>query len=91
MKYIVLAVPIGGMQRMMPIIFPNLLAHASVAETMLASPEFKGATVRSAGHFSSMDLEDVQIADEGSTSLGVGPHPDDSLLIRLHDYRHGIE
>lgn len=89
MKYIMLNIPFGGSVRRTPILFPDYLTHAMVAEALIAQPHLSSATVHSAGEFSSMDLGDVELGGK-STSLGVESDPNDSKFLPLMDYHHGI-
>ncbi len=90
MKYIVFERPLGddGMTQKIPIIFPNNLTHSLVAEAMLTSEELKDAKPVSAGDLSSLGFEDVCSGE--SQTLKLKSHPDDTMLIRMMDYRHGL-
>lgn len=79
----------GTVLRKVPIIFPNALTHALIAEALSKSEELTNSKVTSAGEFSSFDL--AHIAPTGhSESLGVGTDPDDLSIIRTYDYTHGL-
>lgn len=90
MKYIVLKVSRGGLDYEYPIIFPQSLTHALMAESLKKEEELKGAEVISAGEFNSMDCA----VDCYGKSISLGNIKSrgevDSNLIMWHDYFHGI-
>lgn len=73
-----------------PIVFPNMLVHKQMAEDVVlrikCGTPSATVTVRSAGTISLTDLT----CSGYSESLGLGPHEDDALIIRTHDYLHGL-
>lgn len=88
MKYIVLEQIIGdGLKREIPIIFPNALTHAIVAECMMKSEELVGAVPIAAG-FLDIDTENCYGESESLKLQSRGQQ--DRLLIDCHDYLNGI-
>lgn len=94
MKYIVLEQKFGGMTREYPIIFPEALVHADVAEALIKTmqttlPKAKVKAV-SAGTVNSLDMLDINCHGE-STTLGLkSRESQDNNLIKMMDYSHGI-
>lgn len=68
-----------------PIIFPNHLVHDEIAAAMIAGP-LAGFTVRSAGEWNA-----VYGCSGWSTTLEKGPHDDDTVIIKTHDYGGGLK
>ena len=92
MKYIVLSQEIGAnLIREVPIIFPNYLIHAEVAEAIIKGCSgFSGAKAVSAGECSSTDLNPK--CHGKSTTLNVESRgEEDSQLFPMYDYFHGIK
>ncbi|RKR83219.1 hypothetical protein BDD43_3421 [Mucilaginibacter gracilis] len=88
MKYIMINQKMdNGMVAKMPIIFPNLLVHADMAELCLDLvkkmwPD-KECTVVNAGEIS---VRDVMTGSE-STTLKLRAHPLDGRIISMIDYQ----
>lgn len=93
MKYVVIRVEMGeGLAREVPIIFPDGLTHADVAEGLmfLGCPELKGGKVVAAGFLSSTDLGAIDCHGR-SITCGVSSREEtDNALIRGMDYFHGL-
>jgi hypothetical protein len=90
-KYIVFSKDIGdGIRKEYPVIIPNDLTHADVANGMMEyCPELKGATVVGAGELSCMDIQPE--CHGSSPTLGVpsrGTSDDRAFIMR--DYHHGV-
>lgn len=87
-KYIVMRTTVGGCTRDIPIIFPDILVHALVANALIEMKEgqLARATIVSAG---SLQMSDVE-AFGRSTSLKVISREEDSNLINTYPYTHGI-
>ena len=88
MKYIMLQIKTGGVSQRIPVLFPDALVHAEVAEALLKHiPTLKKAKTINAGtvkvHAS------VDEASE-STTLELKAGSDDSMIINTHDFFHGI-
>lgn len=66
-----------------PIIFPETLVHADVAEWMRLGP---GYQVHSAGFISPLSMK----CHGRSESLGVESDPGDTVRIRMNDYGGGF-
>lgn len=69
-----------------PILFPNTLVHADVAEAMKSV--IPGAVVISAGDLSSTTFHGHCSGE--STSLGLKSRPQDTEILKYHDYLHGV-
>ena len=88
MKYIVLELQVtDGVKREVPIVFPNCLTHAIVAESIVSSPELKGAVAISAG-FIDMDANTCYSESESLKLKSRGVT--DRLLIDCHDHLNGL-
>lgn len=88
MKYIMFGRSAGEhLEQRTPIIFPNSLVHADVADALKGLPELTGCTVVSAGEFNALTGETYG----GSTSLKVDSRPEDAVTIKGMDYFHGLE
>jgi hypothetical protein len=88
MKYIVIQIPLSGVVRELPVLFPNLLVHSDVLEAMLSMPYLANGKGVAAGEFSSLDL-DIQCAGT-SVSTGLASRKTDGDLIAMMDYCHGV-
>jgi len=90
MKYIMLRIVTAGeIIRELPIIFPDALVHADVAEAITKLPGLYTATPVSAGSLSSLELETQCYGD--SQTLDLKSRGDlDSGRICMLDYSHGI-
>lgn len=98
MKYVMIEVPAHGElpARRVPIIFPDLLVHAHVAEAMehvvkstLAAKARVKVKTTSAGE---CRLNDVLCAGKSESLNGLQSRGrDDAQLIEMYDYLHGIE
>lgn len=93
MKYIVLSAELGrGHSIELPIIFPDVLVHAQVAEHMLSlvrsTHGTSKVTVVSAGILSSLEFEGGCHGE--STTLNIKSRgKKDDHLIKMHDYGSG--
>lgn len=97
MKYVMFELDTGdGLKRNIPIIFPNSLVHADVAEAikhMRVGTQrnwdcpFVEAKVVSAGELSIAS----STTSGGSETLGVESRLEDSTIITMHDYFHGMK
>jgi hypothetical protein len=85
MKYIMIQVKIGGMERLMPVIFPESLTHSIMAECVLKGEELKGGKVVSAG-----DCKITATTSGRSSTLKMKAKATDADVINMHDYFHGI-
>jgi hypothetical protein len=90
MKYVMLkrTNPKGGSQ-LLPVIFPNELAHADVAKALTHSKGLRDLkmVVDSAGSYDPVN----QYAYGESTTLNIKSKPTrDSQVIVSHDYAHGL-
>jgi hypothetical protein len=104
MKYIIIHVTDigsdgGRVEREVPMIFPDLLVHKEVADFTMRllrreQPDGRMRVVKpvAAGFLSSMAIghPDRQVCHGESESLGLKSRPQDSKLIHLFDYAHGI-
>jgi hypothetical protein len=88
MKYIVLQVIEGGLEREIPILFPSFLVHKLVADALIGTEGLENATVVSAG-----DVEASSFTCNGkSETLNLTSRGDeDRKLINTVDYFHGIK
>lgn len=86
MKYIIAKMKSGSITRRVPIIFPNYLAHAEVAEAL---EKVIGKRIDSAGEFSSLDLSDIKPHGH-SESLKKDAKRADRETIMNQDYWHGL-
>jgi hypothetical protein len=89
-KYIILEVDRkeAGLQRL-PIIYPDILVHAHVAEAIMRLPNFvqHKATVASAGEINLT----ADYCGGGSETLKIEESdPDDRFLVNSFPYLHGI-
>lgn len=91
MKYVVIQTELGGMKREFPIIFPDHLTHADVADGLmfLGCPELKNGKVVAAGFVSSMAFEGGCYGHSVTCQKDSREKVDDEL-IKMHDYMHGL-
>lgn len=89
MKYIVLRQNFGSFAKEIPVIFPDVLVHSDVAETMKRLPELRSADVISAGFVSSLDC-DVACHGESTTLKLKSRGEQDSKFIKMYDYCHRV-
>ena len=91
MKYIILKTKICGIEKKVPIIFPNEFVHAFVAKAaqkLIIQHWNVGSEVVSAGD---ADILNVVCSGE-STTLKVASEGDaDSQVIEMYNYTHGID
>ncbi|OCJ46351.1 hypothetical protein [Serratia sp. 14-2641] len=90
MKYIMLRVD-KPMAREIPIIFPDNLVHADVANAMrmlVAYPGMANATVVSAG-YCNLNLS-VECHGKSTTLNVSSRETDDNIVINTYDYTHGL-
>jgi hypothetical protein len=81
-----------------PILFPDELVHADVAEALQfcaglksAAPGVSKATVVAAGFFSSMDLNGISCFGKSESLGGIKSRAaQDDRLIKMLDYEHGV-
>jgi hypothetical protein len=90
MKYVMLKIKQGSINRLVPIIFPDLLVHSEVAKyignMLLRTKTAQAVTPISAGD---IDLN-VSLVYGKSETLGLTACEDDSNVIRDYSYFHGI-
>lgn len=103
MKYIVLQVidhyPAGNLTREIPLIFPELLVHKDMADLLTRSlrrdlPDGRIREIKpvAAGFLSSVAIGSsaVDVCHGESETLKLASRPEDSQLIHMYDYEHGI-
>lgn len=92
MKYVMFQVDLGsGLKKLVPVIFPNGLVHAMVAEALTSYRDSHGDVVIDGKPVSAGDLSvDVGKCHGTSTTLKLSPKSDDSSVINCIDYMHGI-
>lgn len=84
MKYVMFRVPgPGGIDRLVPVLFPDSLVHREVAEALY--PVVKGLPV-SAGEC----VVDVSSTHGRSSTLAMDSREEDADVISTHDYLHGL-
>jgi hypothetical protein len=95
LKYIMLRIQEGGRSghmRLVPILFPEAMVHATMAEALVDAVRVEQAPAKvdvvSAGQVR-IDAEDVVVHDR-SESLMLRPHTDDARIIATINYTHGI-
>ncbi|EPB7755471.1 hypothetical protein ACRSA7_004506 [Pseudomonas aeruginosa] len=100
MKYVVLKMTVRGMSREVPVIFPDLISHADMAESAIVALDAECEGFKKAG-----DKVDITVVSAGFlSSMGVGAkcngqsdslgglksrESEDDELIRMIDYTHG--
>lgn len=92
MKYIVMKINNGGIAREWPIVFPDMMVHKQVAETIqwhLMRHHNMECRVVSAGSFSCFGDEVRCFGESETLSLESRGEVDESL-IKMFDYMHGI-
>lgn len=90
LKYIMFECRTDDSKRHVPVIFPEVLTHALMAEALLeysVEPLFARAKVRSAGF---VTVSPLLHCHGESESLHVRAHPDDERIISTYEYLHGI-
>jgi hypothetical protein len=92
-KYVMFKVPLSkDTEVLIPIIFPDKLVHADVAENLKqtvatsCSCKIEEVTVQSAGEINI----DVLECYGKSTTLKVSSDPEDEKVIQMYPYMHGI-
>ncbi len=95
MKYIMIETTPQNDQekRFIPIIFPKELVHAEMAKAIghvLARQGIGPCCVRSAGEVATPFEPGTMVCHGESETLAVKAHPDDTDIVRLIDYHHGI-
>lgn len=75
---------IGSVSRSIPIIFPDSLIHE---EVYIAIRELVDGNITSAGDISSTTLQ----CSGKSTTLKIESREEDSEIIRMYDYFHGVK
>lgn len=90
MKYVMFKRKLGkgkdsGVVQFIPVIFPNQLVHADVAEALMEGGPLDGCTVHSAGEWTGM------AAVGGSETLKIKSDPADTRRILLNDYGMAFE
>jgi hypothetical protein len=98
MKYVMLRLEMGGVERDLPIIFPSSLVHASVFEAIRSMREFvepvrwhrplADAVAVAAGE---LTMGDVCCSGKSETLKLTSRHRDDARIILMNDYLHGIK
>lgn len=80
MKYVMFKKQFGDhLLQFVPVIFPNTLVHADVAEAMLPGP-LVGYEIHSAGEWTGLD------ACGRSSTLNLSHDPEDTTRIIMNDY-----
>lgn len=79
MKYVIGLHPVLGWP--LPAVFDESINHCDVADALRRSMEDFQMTIRSAGFVYINDLGGVVVSDRPSGSLGIGPRPDDILVL----------
>lgn len=87
MKYVMFRV--GTDDRKVPVLFPQELVHACIAEAVHTMDGMLGAVPISAGSVR-MDGLRVFCCFGRSESLKLESHPDDAAIIRTVNYTHGL-
>lgn len=85
MKYVMFIQKDGDIERKMPVVFPELLVHSMVADSMLKGP-LKGWTIHSAGFCKGM----FHSLGGESASLKSKPAGGDVNVLNTMDYLHGL-
>lgn len=88
MKYIMLEIKSGELTSFHPIIFSKFFTHKSMASSITNIEEIYQIkpTIRSAGFYNLIRRE----CSGKSESLKLTSHPDDTDIIRNHEYTHGL-
>lgn len=79
-----------GVRFLVPVIFPDKLIHADVyASLRPVMPGWHGQGVKA---FSAGKIEHVNVEGLGgeSETLGIKSNPEDTRVIRIYSYMHGI-
>lgn len=85
MKYVMFKKKFGtDMMQYVPVIFPNTMIHAEVAQSMLTGP-LEGWSLHSAGEWTGLD------ACGNSTTLDLKADPQDTVRIIMNDYGGAFE
>lgn len=85
MKYIMFLTEVAGIQRKVPIIFPDFLVHIEVAKAM--KDLIGSSKIASAG-----DVElDVRSVHGKSTTIGISSKTEDKEIISMYNYFQGME
>lgn len=91
MKYVMLETTIGNDPYKIPVIFPDVLTHADVAQHMkqLLHRKLKASITQvvSAGTYNPID----STCSGFSETLGVKSQPHDTEVVRMYDYTRGLE
>jgi hypothetical protein len=91
MKYIIFKTTLGGQDQLLPIIFPNQLVHALVAEAMIPCLIKHGYPTEpvSAG---TVTIFGTEVTCGGkSETLKLKALPGDAAVIHNHDYCFGLD
>lgn len=90
MKYIMLEVKVGGISKLVPIIFPDFMCHVdlAVATKSILESEHKLSPII---FVSAGDIDiDVNSCSGKSTTLNIKSRRSDKNIINSYDYLHGI-
>ena len=95
MKYIMIETTPQNVsdKRFIPILFPKELVHAEVGKAIqhvLARQGTRPTRVRSAGQVETPFASGTMSCYGGSETCNVESHPDDTDIVRLIDYHHGL-
>jgi hypothetical protein len=80
-------------RRFIPVIFPKELVHSEVAKAIglvLARQGIGPSCIRSAGEVTFPISPGDVVCDGGNETLRVTSHIDDTDIVRLIDYHHGL-
>lgn len=96
MKYIVISVKFGGMERELPFIFPDAIVHAQMfqymSHQMTMRHDANSVTCVAAGFLSSVGVGTAGQCHGESESLGIKSRgEEDDKLIMMLDYTHGVK
>lgn len=89
MKYVMFSVEVGGVTKLVPIIFPDFMVHEDVAiaiKSILEETHKFTPKIESAGD---IDLGRVECSGESET-LKLKSRAQDSHIINQYNYFHGL-
>ena len=88
MKYLMMKVVDGGSARQIPVIFPNSISHACMAQAFQSIPGMGQAVVLSAGI---CKVDDVHCSGESDELMVQSRGIHDQMVIRVNDSWDGAE